>query len=76
MVKIKNINLSEGLISMDCYKEGNLAEHFHLVVNADNFEIVSTTLSQPSIYSRQAIEKVKSLSQQGPLPKEAISMWC
>lgn len=76
MVKIRNINLNDGQISMDCYKEGNFNEHFHLIVNADNFEVISTTLSRPSIYSRQAVAKVMSLAQQGPLPKEAVSVWC
>lgn len=76
MVKIKNIKLNDGLISMDCYKEGNYNEYFHLIVDADNFEVISTTLSRPSIYSRQAVAKVMSLAQQGPLPNEAVSVWC
>lgn len=76
MVKIKNISLNDGLISMDCYKEGNLDDYFHLVIDAESFDVVSTTLNQPSIYLSQAVAKIMSLAQQGPLPSEAVSVWC
>lgn len=76
MVKIKNIFVDGNTISMDCYKEGDMNKHFHLVIDAITFDVISTTLSHPSIYLRQAVKKIVALSQSGPLPEEAISVWC
>lgn len=76
MVKMKNITLIDGKISMDCYKEGDSENHFHLIVDANTFEVISTTLSRPSIYSRQAVQKIMALFKEGTLPEEAISVWC
>ena len=76
MVKMENILLVGNLLSMDCYKEGNLNDGFHIVIDVNTFEVISTTLNRPSIYSRQAVAKIRQLFQEGKLPTEATSVWC
>lgn len=76
MVVMKNITYTDGLISMDCYKEGIENEHFFVTINAYTNEIVTNTLGKPSIYVRQAVSKVLELHKSGELPSEAKSIWC
>ena len=76
MVTIKNILVSDGSISADCYKEGQEEDYFSLVIDANTFDIRKCSLNFPSIYAGQAAAKLEQLSKPGPLPQEAISVWC
>lgn len=76
MVKITNIQKKDNRILMDCYEEGKESGYFHMVMDAVTYEILESS-SPPSIYTRQARAKVRSLAEKGEeLPQEASSYWC
>ncbi len=77
MVTMKNIRIIENQIWMDCYKEGAVEGHFSLVIDALTYEIVSSSLELPSIYSRQAAMKIAEIcKKEKTLPMEAKAVWC
>ena len=77
MVTMKNIRMKDNQIWLDCYKEGLEEGYFSLVINAQTYEIISSSLDRPSIYSRQVVLKiVELLSINSVLPTEAKSVWC
>lgn len=76
MVKMQNILQNGNKISMDCYKEGEKAKHFNLVIDASTYAILSTSSESKSIYAKQAAKKISELASLGSLPTEAISIWC
>ena len=77
MVTMKNIRLINNQIIVDCYKEGREEGYFSLVINAQTYEIISSSLNRPSIYSRQVVSKIIELhGSNNPLPTEAKAVWC
>ena len=77
MVTMKNIRIKDNQIWLDCYKEGLEEGYFSLVINAQTYEVIASSLERPSIYSRQAILKLKELlNTSSVLPTEAKSVWC
>ena len=77
MVTMKNIRIKDNQILMDCYKEGKEEGYFSLVINAQTYEIISSSLGRPSIYSRQVVSKIAELHRNNHiLPTEARSVWC
>ena len=77
MVTMKNIRIKDNQILMDCYKEGKEEGYFSLVINAQTYEIISSSLGRPSIYSRQVVSKIAELHRSNHiLPTEARSVWC
>lgn len=53
------------------------SEYFALVIDAKTYEVVSCSLTKPSIYARQAAYKIMELHKtNGALPKEVCSVWC
>ena len=76
MVKIKNIEVRNGKIYMDCYMDGIDDEHFTMVMDASDYRVERTSLNRPSLYARQAAAKIRELGSRGSLPREAVSVWC
>ena len=76
MVKIKNIRVVDGRIYMDCYMDGIEEDHFTMVMDAEDLKVEKCSLNDPSIYARQAADKIRELAEKGPLPSEALSVWC
>lgn len=77
MVTMKNIRIKDNQILMDCYKEGKEEGHFTLIINAQTYEIIFSSLGRPSIYSRQVVLKIAELHRNNHvLPTEARSVWC
>ena len=76
MVKIKNITVINGKIYMDCYMDGIEENHFTMVMDAESLSVEKTSLDYPSIYAKQAADKIRELAEKGPLPAEALSVWC
>ena len=77
MVTMKNIRIKDNRILMDCYKEGKEEGHFSLVINAQTYEIIFSSLERPSIYCRQVVSKIAELHRKNHvLPTEARSVWC
>lgn len=76
MVSMRNITERNNRITADCYKEGRAECYFSIVLDARTFEIIDCSLKHPGIYAGQAAAKLESLSKKGPLPGEAVSVWC
>lgn len=77
MVTMKNIRIEDDQILMDCYKEGLDEGYFSLVINAQTYEIIYSSLDRPSIYSRQVVSKIAELRKTNEvLPAEVKSVWC
>ena len=77
MVTMKNIRIKDNQILIDCYKEGKEEGYFSLIINAQTYEIIFSSLGRPSIYSRQVVSKIAELHKNNYiLPTEARSVWC
>ena len=77
MVTMKNIRIQDNQILMDCYKEGQEEGYFSLIINAQTYDIVFSSLGRPSIYSRQVVSKIVELHKNNhSLPSEAKAVWC
>lgn len=77
MLTMKNIRTKDNQILLDCYKEGLEEGYFSLIIDARTYEIISSSLGRPSIYSRQAVLKIEELHKLNHvLPSEAKSVWC
>lgn len=77
MVIVKNIKLIDNLITMDCYKEGLEDGYFSMVVDAKTYQIISSSLGKPSIYSQQVVSKIIELRKNNQeLPSEIKCVWC
>lgn len=77
MVSMKNIMISDNIISLKCYAENDSNKCFTLKIDANDFHVIENSLGAMNIYSRMAINKIKTtLIEEKKLPSEMCSVWC
>lgn len=74
MVKVINVCINEDTISMDCLKNGNDKEIYHVVLDKDSLEVVSDIKMNP--YICRAIALIRRYREKtGTIPSEFVSAW-
>lgn len=77
MVLIKNIQITNGIISASCFIEADESKVFTIKIKADSFEVIENSLGYNNTYSRMAVNKIRStFMREGLLPDELMSVWC
>lgn len=76
MVRMENIKNNDKTISMDCYVEGHMDQHFYLELDNQTFDIVTNTLNEINSYVAHARRCIRRYVLEGKkLPNRATAMW-
>ena len=74
MVKVINVCINVDTVSMDCLKNGNEMESYHVVLDKDSLEPLSGTNMNPYVCRAIAMAR-RYRNRTGAIPAEFISAW-